>query len=340
MAPPTIRPRDRVIAALAIGAATAYLHVATRGARVDSDLAPIWWSARALLDGMNPYVVVGPGGSLFHWPYVQLYPLPAILLLAPFTLLETGTASMLFTGISGACLAYAVARDGYTRFPIFLSAGFIWAVNLAQWSPLLTAAALLPALGFLLVVKPTIGLALFLYRPTMIAAAGAIVLLVVSLAVWPGWPLAWYPLLVSHAPNMIAPVAVLGGPLLLLAALRWRRPEARLLLALALIPQTPLPYETVVLFLVTTTLAEASVLAVLTWVFSELLVAAVRPDMPTLEKRAVAMRLMVLTIYLPALVMLLRKPNEGDTPELIRAVRERLSRLKRYGSTEHAAQPL
>jgi hypothetical protein len=340
MPTPTIRPRDRVIAALALGAAAVYLHVATHLAHVDSDLAPIWWSARALLEGMNPYVVVGPGGSLYHWPYVQLYPLPAILLLTPFTPLETGPASMLFIGISGACLAYAVARDGYARFPIFLSAGFIWAVNRAQWSPLLTAATLIPALGFLLVVKPTIGLALFLYRPTLIAAVGAIVLLLASLAVWPGWPAAWYPLLVPHAPNMIAPISVLGGPLLLLALLRWRRAEARLLLALALIPQTPLPYETVVLFLVTTTLAEASILAALTWVFSELLVAAVRPDMPTPEKRALAMRLMVLTVYLPTLVMLLRKPNEGDTPELIRAVRERLSRLRRLGSAERAAQPL
>lgn len=340
MSPPTIRRRDRWITALVLGAATAFLHVTTRGARVDSDLAPIWWSARSLLEGMNPYVAVGPDGSLFHWPYAQLYPLPAILLLAPFTLLSTATASALFTGISGACLAYAVARDGYARLPIFVSAGFIWAVNLAQWSPLLAAATLIPPLGFLLVVKPTIGLALFLYRPTLIAAVGAIVLLLASLAVWPGWPAAWYPLLVSHAPNMIAPISVLGGPLLLLAMLRWRRPEARLLLALALIPQTPLPYETVVLFLVTTTLAEASILAALTWVFSELLVAAVRPDMPTLEKRAVAMRLMVLTVYLPTLVMLLRKPNEGDTPELIRAVGERLSRLRRLGSAERAAQPL
>lgn len=313
------RPRDRWIAALAIGVATAYLHAMLRDPGVTADLTPIWWSARALMSGVNPYEAVGPRGSLFVYPYAQLYPLPAILLLTPLTALSSGAATTVFAGVGGAALAYAVARTGYSRLPVFLSAGFIWAVSLAQWSPLLTAAALVPALGFLMVVKPTIGLALFAYRPTRAAFVGGAALVLLSFAIWPGWPLWWIPILREHSPRMIAPIVVPGGQLLLLALLKWRRPEARLLLALSIIPQTPLPYESVVLFLVAATVAESSLLAVGSWIFAEMLIRFVEPGMATLEKRALAMQLMVLTVYLPALVMLLRRPNEGDTATLARA---------------------
>jgi hypothetical protein len=318
------RPRDRWIAAIAIGAATAYLHMMLRDPGVTADLAPIWWSARALLAGENPYTAVGPHGTLFVYPYAQLYPLPGILLLAPFTVLSLDVATSLFAGLGAGALAYVVARDGFARLPVFLSAGFIWSVSLAQWSPLLTAAALLPVLGFVLVAKPTIGLALYLYRPTRLAAVGGAMLVLASFAIWPTWPVWWLPILREHSPRMVAPIAVPGGQLLLLALFKWRRPEARLLLALAVIPQTPLPYESVVLFLVTSTLVEAGVLTIGTWIFAELLLRLVEPGMATLEKRALAMQLMVLTVYLPSLAMVLRRRNEGDTAELARALGRRL----------------
>jgi hypothetical protein len=47
---------------------------------------------------------------------------------------------------------------------------------------------------------------------------------------------------------------------------KWRRPEARLLAALACIPQTPVLYEVVPLFLLVRTFREAAVLVVLTGV--------------------------------------------------------------------------
>lgn len=308
--------------ALLIGAATAFLHWSMRGTAVIPDLAPIWWSARALLQGGDPYASVGPNGTLYLYPYPQLYPLPAILLIAPLVAFPIDVATSLFAGLGAGVLAYAVARDGYRRLPIFLSAGFFWSVNLAQWSPLLVGAALIPVLGFVFVVKPTIGLALFLYKPTRVAVIGGAVLVLLSFLLRPTWPASWLPILAGHAVNMVAPVEVLGGPLLLLGLLKWKRPEARLLVALSLIPQTPLPYEGLLLFLVATSLVEAGLLAVLAWVGAELLLMQVHDAMPTREKRELAMRMMVFTGYLPALLMLLRRPNEGDTPVLLGQLRE------------------
>ena len=53
---------------------------------------------------------------------------------------------------------------------------------------------------------------------------------------------------------------------MLLAILRWRRPEARLLIALACVPQSMLLYETVPLFLVPRTFRESALLVALSYV--------------------------------------------------------------------------
>ena len=74
-------------------------------------------------------------------------------------------------------------------------------------------------------------------------------LLAASLLVMPSWPVRW--LAAAHGGVHPMPVLQLagGGPLLLLAWLRWRDPDARLLGALSLVPQTIAPHECFVLFL-------------------------------------------------------------------------------------------
>jgi len=64
---------------------------------------------------------------------------------------------------------------------------------------------------------------------------GSLVLVGASLAVYPAWLGEWSAAL--HAGRTYhAPFSRPGGWVLLLAALRWRRPEARLLLAIHCIP--------------------------------------------------------------------------------------------------------
>jgi hypothetical protein len=108
---------------------------------------------------------------------------------------------------------------------------------------------------------------------------------------------------------MSAPVMRPGGFLLLLALLRWRRPEARLLAGLACIPQTPVLYETVPLFLLVTTLKEGALLGILTCA-SGMLVYAMGSDITAYDEwMTLSGRWMVWLVYLPALAIVLPRPN-------------------------------
>ena len=279
-----------------------------------NDFAAVWAGARAIVAGQNPYDVVGPGRAFqSHWPLA--YPGPALLLGLPFAPLPEMVAAALFAALGAGLFAYALTapRDGEPArwWPLvaLLSASMWAAVQLAQWSPLLTAAALLPGLGWLVVAKPNIGLALFAANPRRSAAIGAVAITLVSLALLPTWPATW--LVNTHAlRHMRVPVTILPfGPLLLLALLRWRRPEARLLAVLACVPTTGVVYDTLPLFLVPQSAAEGVALALATHVAQAWI--GVQDDYPTFGAwtAASASRLVPL-VYLPALVMVLRRPNE------------------------------
>jgi hypothetical protein len=106
-----------------------------------------------------------------------------------------------------------------------------------------------------------------------------------------------------------------GGPLLVLAALRWRRPEGRLLLAMAVIPHNYVWYEQLLLFLVPATAGELWTLSILSWV--SMWVARYnfhRLGIPEPAGQVAFRAPVVALLYLPALAMVLRRPNEGRVP--------------------------
>jgi len=279
-----------------------------------SDWAQIWHGARALMDGVSPYMAVGPGRA-FPWEFPLLYPLPAIMVGVPFAIAPIGLATGLFVGCSSALLAFLLTRHSWNRLVLVLCAPFPFAVMSAQWSTLLTAAALVPWLGFLFVVKPTVGAALWLYRPSRAATIGGVLLLLVSIAVQPSWPREWMTAL-SSTGHMVVPLVHAGGPILLLALLRWRRPEARLLLTLACVPQTAFFYEALPLILVPATLPESVSLvalsyAALTW-WNRL-----RPFATVAAGSLASVQISVPLLYLPCLIMILCRPNQGEMPACI-----------------------
>jgi hypothetical protein len=304
-----------------IALATAYLMARIHVFRDHQDFLPIWYSTQTLLDGKNPYTAVGPTGWFYEWPWPQVYPAPAFLIYAPLTRFDLETAIIIFGALSAGLLAYGIARRGYVMLPVFLSSGFITGVLLGQWSLLLAAATLLPVLGFAFAAKPTIAVALFAYRPNWYAVIGSVVITIISLIIRPSWPVEWYAAIMSHASKMMLPVTFYGGPLLLAALLRWKRADARLLVALAFTPQTLLPYETVLLFLLATTFSEAMLLAVLSWVAVAVRSQFVEPTMTVRDLHLLAAQVLVIVMYLPALVLVLRRPNEGDTVELFSRAR-------------------
>lgn len=321
--PPSRRARFAVAAAVALIGAAVVLRVGAAAPAYVSDFDPIRAGAHALRVGGDPYTTVGPTGRAFYSVCGLLYPMPALLLVLPLDTLPLVWARAVFVAMSSALLAFAITRDGYHRLPIFGSAAYLWALVTVQWSPLLTAAALIPGIGAVLAAKPTIGAAIAGSYPTRraftIAAAGALALGLGSLAVLPGWPIDWLREVAAcraagyaYKPPILAP----GGFLCLLALSRWRRPEARLLVLLACVPQNPVLYEGLMLFLIPATLAESAILALLTFAVRAAADQLVPHGSTYFVAVAINLELMVALLYLPCLAFVLRRPNvaPADAP--------------------------
>lgn len=279
------------------------------------DFAQVWFAARALLGRHDPYALIGPGRA-FDWPFPMFYPLPAAIAAIPLTPLPVEWAGAVFMMLAGAAFAWALMEHGYAPLIGFMGAAMVFASEMVQWSPLLAASLVIPPLAILAIAKPTIGAAIWLARPNWWAIGGAMLLGAAAWLVEPGWVSEWRSGFdpARFAPGRVfhftAPVMQRGGVLVLLALTRWRRPEARLLAALACVPQTLLVYETCPLFLVPRTFKEASVLVVLSWI-AQLAVMATTVNGSALTTGA---PWVVLFLYLPATVMVLRRPNEGTLP--------------------------
>jgi hypothetical protein len=307
--PPAPVPSRRVRCVLALLVAVASAAMLwLKG--VPSDFDQVWHGARALWRGENPYAVVGPNNAVF-WPWPLYYPLPAMLAVAPLAAMPVHLARAVFIGTGAGIFTWAITENGFARLPILLSVPFLHAVQLGQWSPLIAAMFVLPGLGWLAVAKPNVGIAVAAAAPSdrtrAVALVGGGLLLLASLVVLPRWPLDWLAA-IRAAPHVTAPVTRLGGPLLLLALVRWRRPEARLLLLLGCMPQTPCYYEALPLLLVARGLRETVALVLLSDV-SFVLSPQTLPDAPLATATAYA-RLVNLFYYLPALALVLRRPNE------------------------------
>jgi hypothetical protein len=120
---------------------------------------------------------------------------------------------------------------------------------------------------------------------------------------------------VQHAPHVHAPVTYLFGPFALLALLRWRRREARMLLLLACVPQTFVEYEMLPLYLVPETLREMVTL-LCTTMCAMYAVRVLGGQSPGTLAEGIASRapFWIAGVYLPALVIILRRPNVGFAP--------------------------
>jgi hypothetical protein len=300
----------RLAFTLSVGVSAAVIawSVWRRPQPVPSDLAPVWAGARALLDRQNPYEAVRPANPL-SLGFPLMYPLTAVLTLMPLAVLPLVWVNSIFVGLGFALFTYAVTmrRQMTPALLALVSLAALMTLQTSQWSLLLTGAALVPGFGWLLVAKPTIGLALFAAFPRWTTAIGCGILLIVSVLVWPTWVADWRAGF-SSAPHVVAPILRVGGPLVLLALLRWKRADARLLLGLACVPHTTAPYETIPLFLIPQTWPQAWTL----WGLG-LLAYVAQGAMGPYESQAAywasGAQWIVVLLYLPCLVLILRRPN-------------------------------
>ena len=259
------------------------------------------------MSGEDPFQAVARSPV---WNGGLLYPFTAVLPLIPFTWIPEVVLNVLWVSTSAGFLTWMIAKRGISPAMVMLiSPAMIHAVNTSQWTPLLLAAALSSWGGALLACKPTTALWLFAFRPRWQHAVGAMIVLVLSLVMWPAWPVAWRAVL-GKAVYTIWPLTIPGGPLVLLALLRWRRPEARLLATMACVPHTMLIYETLPLFLIPRTWLDAGVL----WMGCAIAVTihtALAPYQTATDWVTMSGRLIVWCVYLPALIMVLgrREPR-------------------------------
>ena len=302
-----------ITVAVGIVAHASYSHQPTGGM---SDFDQVWIAANALRHGADPYAALRATG----WPFPLYYPLTAAVIAMPFALLPIAWARLAFFATGAGLFAWTLGAVPHRRLAFF-SGSFVDAFALAQWDPFITGAIELPAFlaGAILSAKPTVGLALGIAyllpftRRTIAALAGAATTLAISVALRPTWPVEF--LAAAHnAPHIIAPVTLLPlGPLVLLALPKWRRPEARLLACLAVVPQTIVPYATVPLFLVPRARKETMVLVLL----ADALYGIWRAlgPLPHVDPMSLAARvtvsgnLILALLYLPCVVMVLRRPN-------------------------------
>jgi hypothetical protein len=298
------------------GAFIAYFALSTAPEHLAKDFSWPWRAARALLDGQDPYKVIRPTGP---YPYNAglFYPLPAALAALPFARLSPATAGAAFVGLSSGLLAFGLSRTraGLRKLPLFLSAPFCMAALLAQWAPLMMAGAVIPTLQFLGAAKPNVALPCFVFKPTLRGVVLGVIFVGISLIVLPSWPFEWREAL-KEAPRYKAPLFYMGGPILLLALLKWRKPEARTLLAMAVMPQLTLFYDQLPLWLVPTTAWRSLAMSVLSWVAW----AQWYPSREVPTHVAIARPWVFTLIYIPALLIVL-------APEKIRLRRRAESDL-------------
>ncbi|HYC91417.1 MAG TPA: hypothetical protein VEO54_19505 [Thermoanaerobaculia bacterium] len=256
--------------------------------------------------GGSPYDIRLRG----HTP--ALYPFTTMLALWPLKLVPLRFAVPLFVGLSSFALAFAVARNGKPwQLLLFLTPSYWSAVQSVQWSPLLTAAILLPPLLPLAVVKPQLGVVLAASgqwsRKTLLAT---LALVAASLLVWPAWPMEWLRHGNLRTFNGFSPVAVLPGIVLLFGALAWRTREGRLLLAMSAVVQRYF-YDQLPLYLVAKTWRQMLLLLASSWVP----VLLFRPDTMSGVQQVEVWRGVIVLLYLPALGIVLfnRRADQIDS---------------------------
>src|SRR5215218_4895839 len=154
---PNRAPSRRVRVGLALAASVlsglrAFLWVS--GESKSRDFDQVWFAARALLAGHNPYGEIGPGLQ-FDWPAPLYYPLTAAVAVTPLSLLDRRLAAVIFAAVASGAFVWAATRRSLAPAVVITSASASLAAETVQWSPLLGAAYAIPWLGALLCAKPT-----------------------------------------------------------------------------------------------------------------------------------------------------------------------------------------
>jgi hypothetical protein len=308
---------ERIVVALvlaSVAAALNYFRAAEKGGI--SDFTPLWYGAKMLLHGRNPYLLIGPH-RLIDTPTPLVYPAPAFVSVIPLTVFSFHAAGAAFVFLSTALLAWGITTDGWHRLPIFPSVAFLTSAQLGQWSILMTSALFIPLVAIVAVAKPQASLPIVgstsSKRTVVAAVIGGVVLVALSFALVPEWPHEWLKL-IGSTDYFTPPILRMGGALVAIVLLRWRRREAWLVFIAACLPQTWYPYNGLLLLAVAATYREACVLSLFSSAAWMAVFLFIPGEMRSEQTRATWSAVMLATSYLPAVIIVLRRPNKGPSP--------------------------
>src|SRR6185312_6391081 len=116
----TRRARVPVAIALAVGCGVLAYAAFRRTPDHVADFDQLWYGARALLGGRDPYAEVGPGRA-FDFPWPLYYPLPALLLVVPLAGMPLLVARAVFVALGAGVVAYALTRREWKSLLLFTS---------------------------------------------------------------------------------------------------------------------------------------------------------------------------------------------------------------------------
>lgn len=313
--PDSRQARLSLLAAVLLSGAVALLFANTVAESVSArpewvlrDWTQVWRGANALARGENPWA---PLPQTLEYPYRDrnAYPLPALWIGQLVNFWSLHTIAMWWVGVSMLAAGVVLARQNLWRACALFSWPAIGAASLLQWSPLLLTAARWDALVILAACKPNLGIAILAYRPTLrrFAIVGAVGAL--SLLLQPGWIGEWRQAATSLHYRPPVMVWQAGGPLLALAALRWRVPEGRLLLALALVPHNLMAYDSFLLFLACKRGRETFGLVALGWIAGWWVQRHIDPGMSVTAMQQQFPVPTIALLYLPVLALVLSRPS-------------------------------
>ncbi len=250
--------------------------------QVAADFTWAWRGAGLWLGGVNPYQAIQPIGAypFDDWLY---YPFPALLAALPLAGLPGTWAGAVFVGLSTSLLMWALLnqpnetpRDTVLRVGLTLcSAPFLFAWMRCQWSIVLAGAVAAPALAWLWLAKPNVGLPMLVAHFSGRRLAWLMGALAFSLALFPTWPLEMAGRISTHV-NTI-PAFTLWGWTGLAALWHWRTSAGRLLAAQTLMPQR-LVYDQLTLWLMPRTWRQALALSAGSWLGLGLVIVGLEAD--------------------------------------------------------------
>jgi hypothetical protein len=170
-------------------------------------------------------------------------------------------------------------------------------------------------------------LALLARQPNRWTLGGGALLVLLSFLLVPTWLADWLGG-VRGMSYYQAPYAVPGGFLLLLAALRWRDPDARLLLALSIIPTNLILYDQLPLFLVARSQRDMLILLAGSWLVPIVSKYATPPWITDEIVGQTYMRAPVVALlFLPALYIVLGRRKADGVRDLVDLTLNRSVRL-------------